>query len=100
MEEMEANEKISKFCIEIINIIKRMDIKMQNKIPNEIKKMFYDNIDEKYKNELDMKIYDLDSLMEETKGALSILWSKYLCSEEEKEKWKEYDEFSVKIEGN
>lgn len=100
MEDLKSNEKLSKLCIEVINVIKRMDIDMQNKIPNQIKKMFYDNINEPYKKELDINLYDLDSLMEETKGILSILWSKYLCSEEEKEKWKEYDEFLAKIEDN
>lgn len=97
MEDNKSDEKISKICIEILNVIKRLDIEMQNKIPKEIKNMLYNNIEEKNKNNLDISIYDLDNLMEETKGILSILWSNYLCSEEEKEKWKEYDEFSAKI---
>ncbi len=95
MEDNKSDEKISKICIETLNVIKRLDIEMQNKIPKEIKNMLYNNIEEK--NNLDISIYDLDNLMEETKGILSILWSNYLCSEEEKEKWKEYDEFSAKI---
>ena len=97
MEDNKSDEKISKICIEILNVIKRLDIEMQNKIPKEIKNMLYNNIEEKNKNNLDISIYDLDNLMEETKGILSILWSSYLCSEEEREKWKEYDEFSAKI---
>lgn len=97
MEDNKSDEKISKICIETLNVIKRLDIEMQNKIPKEIKNMLYNNIEEKNKNNLDISIYDLDNLMEETKGILSILWSNYLCSEEEKEKWKEYDEFSAKI---
>lgn len=97
MEDNKSDEKISKICIEILNVIKRLDIEMQNKIPKEIKNMLYNNIEEKNKNNLDISIYDLDNLMEETKGILSILWSNYLCSEEEREKWKEYDEFSAKI---
>ena len=97
MEDNKSDEKISKICIETLNVIKRLDIEMQNKIPKEIKNMLYNNIEEKNKNNLDISIYDLDNLMEETKGILSILWSNYLCSEEEKEKLKEYDEFSAKI---
>ena len=97
MEDNKSDEKISKICIETLNVIKRLDIEMQNKIPKEIKNMLYNNIEEKNKNNLDISIYDLDNLMEETKGILSILWSNYLCSEEEREKWKEYDEFSDKI---
>lgn len=97
MEDNKSDEKISKICIETLNVIKRLDIEMQNKIPKEIKNMLYNNIEEKNKNNLDISIYDLDNLMEETKGILSILWSNYLCSEEEREKWKEYDEFSAKI---
>lgn len=97
MEDSKSDEKISKICIETLNVIKRLDIEMQNKIPKEIKNMLYNNIEEKNKNNLDISIYDLDNLMEETKGILSILWSNYLCSEEEREKWKEYDEFSAKI---
>lgn len=97
MEDNKSDEKISKICIETLNVIKRLDIEMQNKIPKEIKNMLYNNIEEKNKNNLDISIYDLDNLIEETKGILSILWSNYLCSEEEREKWKEYDEFSAKI---
>lgn len=97
MEDNKSDEKISKICIETLNVIKRLDIEMQNKIPKEIKNMLYNNIEEKNKNNLDISIYDLENLMEETKGILSILWSNYLCSEEEREKWKEYDEFSAKI---
>ena len=66
MEDNKSDEKISKICIETLNVIKRLDIEMQNKIQKEIKNMLYNNIEEKNKNNLDISIYDLDNLMEET----------------------------------
>ena len=37
------------------------------------------------------------SILPETKALLSILYSDYLCSKKEKEKWDEYDKFEQQI---
>lgn len=98
MEKEIAKDKISKVFREVINVINRMDIEMQNKIPKDIIHNIYSNISDEDKKNIDINIYDIDNLMEDTKGIISILWSRYLCSDKEKEKWKQYDEYSVKLQ--
>ena len=88
----------NKAFVELKEIMKYFDDEIKNKIPNDLKK----SIENVSKNEYQF-IYDKQlplyeqNILPETKALLSILYSDYLCSQEEREKWKEYDEFSAKI---
>jgi len=80
--------------VELNEIIKHMSIELQNKIPKEVQEEFVKNMDKEY-----AFIYDESTpleeqdIMPETQGLLSVIYSNYLCSEEEKKKWQEYDCF-------
>lgn len=87
-----------KALIELSEIVKRFDESIKNKIPND----FYEIID--YSKKSDYKFVYKENvplfeqeLLPETKAILSILYSDYLCSKEEKEKWDKYDNFEQKI---
>ena len=84
----------SKALVELNEIIKHMSMDLQNKIPEELQEEFIRNADKNYVFNYDEDLpLEEQNIMEETNGLLSIIYSNYLCSEEEKEKWQEYDRF-------
>lgn len=84
----------NKALVELNEIIKHMDADLQNKIPEELKEEFIRKADKEYVfyYDEDMPLEEQD-IMPETQGLLSVIYSNYLCQEEEKEKWKAYDKF-------
>lgn len=88
----------NKGFVELKEIMKYFDDEIKNKIPNDLKK----SIENVSKNEYQF-IYDKhlplyeQNILPETKALLSILYSDYLCSQEEKEKWDEYDKFEQQL---
>ena len=90
-------EKKIMYCkslVELNEIIKHMSLELQNKIPQEIKQEFIKNMDKEYHFTYDKTVsLEEQKIMPETQGLLSAIYSNYLCSEEEKKKWKEYDNF-------
>ncbi|MEG0873543.1 MAG: hypothetical protein RSE00_05450 [Clostridia bacterium] len=85
-----------KACTEAWYIIYNMKLELLQKIPKEVKTAIYNNRDKEYIFTIDktLPIYKQDLLLS-TKGIISIIWSNYLCSKEEKEKWIEYDKFYI-----
>lgn len=82
---------------EIIKVLSKSEIE---KIPNELIKNIEANMDIKYKWEYDKskKLIDQD-LTPETKALIVEIYERYLCPEDEKEFWKEYDKICLnKIE--
>lgn len=88
----------NKAFVELKEIMKYFDDEIKNKIPNDLKK----SIENVSKNEYQF-IYDKQlplyeqNILPETKALLSILYSDYLCSQEEREKWNEYDKFEQQL---
>lgn len=84
----------AKACTEVWYIISQLKEDLNQKIPKEIKDVIYKNRDLEYNFTLDTSFpIEEGTLLPETKGIISVLWSDYFCSEIEKEKWKKYDEF-------
>lgn len=80
--------------VELNEIIKHMSIELQNKIPKEVQEEFVKNMDKEYVFTYDESApLEEQDIMPETQGLLSVIYSNYLCSEEEKKKWQEYDRF-------
>ena len=79
---------------EINEIIKHMKKDLQEKIPEELK----NNI-EKARDKRHVFSYNEylplsgQKLLPETKELLAVIYTKYICSKEEREKWEEYNEF-------
>ena len=92
-----VQEKKAMYCkalVELNEIIKHMQPELKNKIPKEIQEEFEENMDKEYTFTYDENIsLKEQNIMPETQGLLSVLYSNYLCSEEEKKKWQEYDNF-------
>ena len=88
----------NKAFVELKEIMEYFDNEIKNKIPNDLKK----SIEKVSKNEYQF-IYDKQlplyeqNILPETKALLSILYSDYLCSQEEKEKWDEYDKVEQQL---
>lgn len=92
----EKNILYKKALVELYVIITYMKQDLQNKIPEELKLSIIKNKDEKYKFKYDitLPLYKQELLLE-TKSLLSVIYTNYLCSDEEKEKWNEYDKFYI-----
>ena len=90
-------EAYQKASVELLVIIKHMTKELRSKIPDEIIKGLESAKDRNYQYNYDesLPLYE-QNILNETKSLLSIIYSRYLCSEEEKEKWKEYDKFYLK----
>lgn len=92
-----VQEKKLAYCkalVELNEIIKHMSLELQNKIPPEIQQEFIKNMDKEYHFTYDETVpLEEQNMMPETQGLLSVVYSNYLCSEEEKKKWREYDNF-------
>lgn len=84
----------SKAFTELSVIIDNMEIDIKDKIPE----MTIEAINKGKSNEYNFiynpqKKLKEQNILPETKSLLSIIYSDYLCSDEEKKKWQEYDKF-------
>lgn len=97
---MTENNRIDiypKVYYEVNEIIKYMSDSIRDRIPNDIKNAINELMDKNYYFTYDetKPLYEQD-ILQETKAFISILYSEYLCSDEEKLKWNEYDKFERK----
>lgn len=94
------NAKYKRAYTELNEIIKELSKAELEKIPSELIRNIETNIDKEYKWEYDKSKALLDqNLMPETKALIVEIYEKYLCPENEKEFWKEYDKICInKIE--
>ena len=67
-------------------------------IPLNVRKSISQKKDNRYIFDYDwnLPLYK-QNLLPETKSLLSVRYSEYICSKEEKEKWEEYDRFKQKM---
>lgn len=88
----------TKVMTQLSYIIARMRKDIKEKIPIDIRKEI-----SKKKNNYFTSVYDNNlplfeqDLLPDTKAVLSILYSKYICSNEERMKWDEYDRYEKKL---
>ena len=69
---------------------------LKNKIPSKTIKAIELAKDKNYKFNYDKsKSLNEQTLLPETKSLLSVIYSDYLCSTEERKKWQEYDRFEL-----
>lgn len=94
------NTRYKRAYTELNEIIKELSKAELEKIPNQIIRNIEINKDKEYKWEYDNSKALLDQdLMPETKALIVEIYEKYLCPENEKEFWKEYDKICInKIE--
>lgn len=94
------NARYKKANTELNQIIKELSKVELKKIPSELIKNIKENMDKEYIWEYDKTKQLLDQdLMPETKALIVEIYEKYLCTESEKEFWKEYDKICInKIE--
>lgn len=94
------NARYKKAYTELNEIIKELSKVELEKIPSELIRSIETNIDKEYKWKYDKSKALLDQdLMPETKALIVEIYEKYLCPENEKEFWKEYDKICInKIE--
>jgi len=89
-------EKYAKAYTEVEVVISILDDSLKKKIPTEIIQTLAENKDKEYVFNYDFNkpIYEQNICME-AKIILSTLYKDYLCSDEERKKWKEYDLFCL-----
>lgn len=90
----------SKIFTEVEQVLLVLDESLKEKIPDEVKKMISENSDKSYVFKFDNSkpIYE-QNITKEAKAILATIYREYLCADEEKKKWKEYDRFRlIKIE--
>lgn len=94
------NARYKRAYTELNEIIKELSKAELEKIPSELIRNIEINKDKEYKWEYDKSKALLDQdLMPETKALIVEIYEKYLCTENEKEFWKEYDKICInKIE--
>lgn len=94
------NARYKKAYTELNEIIKKLSKAELEKIPNELIRNTETNMDKEYKWEYDKSKTLLDQdLMPETKALIVEIYERYLCPNDEKEFWKEYDKICInKIE--
>lgn len=79
---------------EVYVILNNIDEEEKNKIPKETLELIEENMDKQYDFKIDKNVkISEQKLLNETKGLISVLYSKYICSEEERNKWKEFDKY-------
>ena len=84
-------ENYARAYTEVYYAINNFEDNLKTKIPEEVLDFF--------RNRMDLKYTPVDSEMsEEAKSILSVVYSEYLCSSEEKLKWDELDEVFKKQE--
>ena len=92
----EKSKVYSKAFVELNEIINNMDENLKNKIPAKLKEDIKRAGDKNYKFSFDKTLKLSEQiLLPETKSLLSIIYSDYLCSKDEKKKWEEYDKFEI-----
>ena len=86
----------AKAFTELTEIINYFSDELKNKIPSEMKKNILSARDTEYifKYDKNLPLYK-QNILPETKNLLSIIYSDYLCEEEERKKWEEYDRFCI-----
>lgn len=97
---MFKDNRYSKAFAEVESVLLTLDNSLKKKIPECVMKALSDNKDKKYIFNYDFNktIYE-QNISVEAKIMLSKIYKDYLCTEEEKQKWKEYDLFcTTKIE--
>ncbi len=88
--------KYKKAFSEVYSIIDILEENLKNRIPNEIINMIMFNMDENFIFKYDKKkTIDKQNISNEAKSIIAFLYKKYICSEEEKGKWQEYDKFKA-----
>ena len=94
---LQENEKTyAKAFTELSEIISNMKDSLKNKIPSKTIKAIELAKDKNYKFNYDKsKSLNEQTLLPETKSLLSVIYSDYLCSTEERKKWQEYDRFEL-----
>lgn len=92
----EKNGVYSKAFVELNEIISNMNENLKNKIPDKTIKAIELAKDKNYIFNYDKsKSLAEQKLLPETKSLLSVIYSDYLCSPEERKKWQEYDKFEM-----
>lgn len=92
----EKSEIYLKAFVELNEIINHMNTNLKNKIPKKMLEAIRNSGDKNYKFKYDnTKSLSKQKLLPETISLLSIIYSDYLCLEEERKKWDEYDKFAL-----
>ena len=97
---MFEEENYSKAYAEVEAVLLTLDDSLKKKIPENVMKALSENKDKQYIFDYDFNkpIYEQD-ISVDAKIMLAKIYKDYLCSEEEREKWKEFDLFRLtKIE--
>lgn len=97
---MVYKEEYSKAYVEVETVLLTLDDSLKKKIPQNVMKALAENKDKKYIFDYDFNkpIHEQD-ISVDAKIMLAKIYKDYLCSEEEREKWKEFDLFRLtKIE--
>ena len=85
-----------KAFVELNEIINHLNTNLKNKIPKKTLEAIKNSGDKNYQFKYDnTQRLSKQKLLPETISLLSIIYSDYLCSEEEKKKWDEYDKFTL-----
>lgn len=94
------NTRYKKAYTELNEIIKELSKSEIEKIPSDLIKNIEENMDKEYVWEYDKSKELLkQNLMPETKALIVEIYEKYLCPDDEKVFWKEYDKICInKIE--
>ena len=98
---MEQVEKYIKAFVELKEIMKFMSDDLIEKIPENLKNNIQkiENKDYTFVYDRNLPLYE-QNLLAETKALLSVLYSDYLCDEDEKNKWKAFDSFELEQREN
>ena len=92
----EKSEIYLKAFVELNEIINHLNTNLKNKIPKKTLEAIKNSGDKNYQFKYDnTQSLSKQKLLPETISLLSIIYSDYLCSEEEKKKWDEYDKFTL-----
>ena len=97
---MVNKENYSKAYLEVETVLLTLDDSLKKKIPQNVMKSLAENKDKEYIFVYDFnKTIDKQDISTEAKIMLAKIYKDYLCSDEEREKWKEFDLFRLtKIE--
>ena len=98
---MEQVERYSKAFVELKEIMRFMSDDLIQKIPERLKNNIQriENKDYNFVYDSNLPLYE-QNLLEETKALLSVLYSDYLCDEDERAKWKAFDSFELEQREN
>ena len=92
----EKSEIYLKAFVELNEIINHLNTNLKNKIPKKTLEAIKNSGDKNYQLKYDnTQSLSKQKLLPETISLLSIIYSDYLCLEEEKKKWDEYDKFTL-----